>query len=180
MIEGNSEGRTPSAANVPNAPKHVSTPSALNPQSPDSTRRLASTSSQMPITTGPRPPSALKPSNHPFQPIASVVHSSDATVESAARSLQQFSTPRPTSQPEVTQETTASQQAGADEEAVVYSQTRMLQDPTGRLCKCSKNAYYLYSAYSDCSICRRLRYAILSSTNQDDGRNCMWAITIHN
>jgi hypothetical protein len=54
----------------------------------------------------------------------------DTSVESAARSLQQFSQRADDSgAPLMSRGSTHS----GDEEAVVYSQTRMLQDPTGRL-----------------------------------------------
>ncbi|KAH7135659.1 fungal-specific transcription factor domain-containing protein [Dendryphion nanum] len=55
-----------------------------------------------------------------------------STAEAAARSLQQFSTgvaEEPTRL--LSRGTTV--QSGQDEEAVIYTQTRMLQDPTGRL-----------------------------------------------
>lgn len=63
----------------------------------------------------------------------SAVEPNDA-IEAAARSLQQFAAgteersnvaPIPQTNPS----------SGPEEEAEVYSQTRMLQDPTGRLCK---------------------------------------------
>lgn len=56
------------------------------------------------------------------------------TMEAAARSLQQFAAgPLIEEQPMLTSRGTS--QSGQDEEAVVYTQTRMLQDPTGRLRK---------------------------------------------
>jgi hypothetical protein len=55
--------------------------------------------------------------------------------EKAARSLQHFSTPRAEDQARAVVMSNSASQGGQEEEAVVYSQTRMLQDPTGRLCK---------------------------------------------
>jgi hypothetical protein len=55
--------------------------------------------------------------------------------EKAARSLQHFSTPRAEDQARGITMSNSASQGGQEEEAVVYSQTRMLQDPTGRLCK---------------------------------------------
>ena len=53
--------------------------------------------------------------------------------EKAARSLQHFSTPRAEDQVRSMLMSQTTSQGGPEEEAVVYSQTRMLQDPTGRL-----------------------------------------------
>jgi hypothetical protein len=58
---------------------------------------------------------------------------SDDSIENAARSLQQFSVPRADDQAAKLPVSSNPNQAGIDEEAVVYSQTRMLIDPTGRL-----------------------------------------------
>jgi len=56
------------------------------------------------------------------------------TMEAAARSLQQFAAGPPIEE-QPTLISRGSSQSGQDEEAVVYTQTRMLQDPTGRLRK---------------------------------------------
>jgi hypothetical protein len=63
-----------------------------------------------------------------------VMPTSDDSIENAARSLQQFSVPRVEGQGAKPLTSSNSNQAGIEEEAVVYSQTRMLIDPTGRLC----------------------------------------------
>jgi len=57
----------------------------------------------------------------------------DELVQNAARSLQQFSAPRSDDPAAKFTENAPPNQSGIDEEAIVYSQTRMLQDPTGRL-----------------------------------------------
>lgn len=67
-------------------------------------------------------PTAVKPSQL-----------TDESVRDAALSLQQFSAPRADDSATKTTDDAPSGQSGMDEEAIVYSQTRMLQDPTGRL-----------------------------------------------
>jgi hypothetical protein len=62
------------------------------------------------------------------------MQTSDESAEDAARSLQQFSVPRANGQGEKSLPSANANQPSGDEEAVVYSQTRMLIDPTGRLC----------------------------------------------
>ncbi|KAF2194939.1 hypothetical protein K469DRAFT_698498 [Zopfia rhizophila CBS 207.26] len=57
--------------------------------------------------------------------------SAQPTAEAAARSLQQFAGQLIVEQPTLMSRATT--QSGQDEEAVVYTQSRMLQDPTGRL-----------------------------------------------
>ena len=55
------------------------------------------------------------------------------TVEAAAKSLQQFATGQAVDEPPRLMSRGTTVQSGQDEEAVVYTQSRMLQDPTGRL-----------------------------------------------
>ncbi|ORY02290.1 fungal-specific transcription factor domain-domain-containing protein [Clohesyomyces aquaticus] len=55
------------------------------------------------------------------------------TVEAAARSLQQFATGQSLEEQPSLMSRGSTVQSGQDEEAVVYTQSRMLQDPTGRL-----------------------------------------------
>lgn len=57
----------------------------------------------------------------------------DESVRDAALSLQQFSVPRADDSATKSTDDAPAGQSGMDEEATVYSQTRMLQDPTGRL-----------------------------------------------
>jgi hypothetical protein len=85
------------------------------------------------VTLGAHPQVLRETSNQGYQPLVNTISAPDSAVENAARYLQQFSASRPPSQPAAAPEATQAQPAGADEEAVVYSQTRMLQDPTGRL-----------------------------------------------
>lgn len=54
-------------------------------------------------------------------------------MEAAARSLQQFASGEATDKPPTIVSRGTTVQSNQDEEAVVYTQTRMLQDPTGRL-----------------------------------------------
>lgn len=56
------------------------------------------------------------------------------SAEAAASSLQQLATGQPADEPLPIMSRGSTVQSGQDEEAVVYSQSRMLQDPTGRLC----------------------------------------------
>lgn len=72
-------------------------------------------------------------SNPEYPPVANTLNAPDSAIENAAKYVQHFSASRAPSQPASAPDATQVQQAGADEEAVVYSQTRMLQDPTGRL-----------------------------------------------
>lgn len=58
---------------------------------------------------------------------------SDESVRDAALSLQQFSAPRAVDPAANLSDDAPASQPVVDEEAIVYSQTRMLQDPTGRL-----------------------------------------------
>lgn len=77
------------------------------------------------------------PANHPTpqpDPVsAKPSQLTDESVRDAALSLQQFSAPRPDHPASKTTDDGPAAQSGMDEEAIVYSQTRMLQDPTGRL-----------------------------------------------
>ncbi|TLD36989.1 fungal-specific transcription factor domain-containing protein [Venturia nashicola] len=57
----------------------------------------------------------------------------DESVRDAAISLQQFSALRPDDPVSKATDDAPAGQSAMDEEAIVYSQTRMLQDPTGRL-----------------------------------------------
>jgi hypothetical protein len=57
----------------------------------------------------------------------------DKSVRDAALSLQQFSAPRPDNAAAKVADDAPVHPFVMDEEAIVYSQTRMLQDPTGRL-----------------------------------------------
>jgi hypothetical protein len=57
----------------------------------------------------------------------------DKSVRDAALSLQQFSAPRADDPAAKLADNAPANQSVTDEEAIVYSQTRMLQDPTGRL-----------------------------------------------
>jgi hypothetical protein len=93
----------------------------------------------------------------------------DNSVENAARSLQQFSTPRTAFEEKTKSLLSANtSQSGHDEEAVVYSQTRMLQDGSGRLRKATYvpltgNCLTIYS------ISRGLGYPGLPADHTDDG-----------
>jgi hypothetical protein len=96
----------------------------------------------------------------------------DNSVENAARSLQQFSTPRT-----ATEERTKSlfsattSQSGHEEEAVVYSQTRMLQDGSGRLRKAA-DVPLTGSCLTLCSISRGLGQPVFPANHTDNGGDC--------
>lgn len=98
-----------------------------------------------PLTPLPGPPSAfrsgLAAQDHRSTPLSAVKPDDNAfkaaderpSVEAAASSLQQLATGQATDEPPQLISRGSTVQSGQDEEAVVYSQTRMLQDPTGRL-----------------------------------------------
>lgn len=65
------------------------------------------------------------------------------SVEAAASQLQQLATAQPIDEPPPLISRGSTVQSGQDEEAVVYSQSRMLQDPTGRLRRSSPRDYYM-------------------------------------
>ncbi|KAF2476918.1 uncharacterized protein BDR25DRAFT_339021 [Lindgomyces ingoldianus] len=73
-------------------------------------------------------PLSVKHEENSFQP-----PDERPTVEAAARSLQQFATGQPAEEQQTLMSRETTVQSGQDEEAVVYTQSRMLQDPTGRL-----------------------------------------------
>lgn len=88
------------------------------------------------------PPTSFGPLN--FQPVsdrapqpgpisAKPSQLTDESVRDAALSLQQFSAPKANDPATKTTDDAPAGQSAVDEEAIVYSQTRMLQDPTGRL-----------------------------------------------
>lgn len=73
------------------------------------------------------------PSNVKLEEINHQPSDERPTVEAAARSLQQFAAGDVTEEPPPLISRGTTVQSGQDEEAVVYTQSRMLQDPTGRL-----------------------------------------------
>ena len=79
-----------------------------------------------------RTPSALgvKHEESSFQPV-----DAEPSVEIPARPLQSIHSRQPTEERPNLMSRGSTIQSGQDEEAVVYSQSRMLQDPTGRLRK---------------------------------------------
>ncbi|KIW06214.1 hypothetical protein, variant [Verruconis gallopava] len=133
MTDGSTETRTPTDSATLSASKHGRNSPIPSVRSSDIARTAAGVPPQASTGNEPRSQAPQNTNNQPHQPSASSISTSDPSIESAARSLQQFSAPRPISQPAPNADAAQVQQAGADEEAVVYSQTRMLQDPTGRL-----------------------------------------------
>ncbi|QDS73652.1 hypothetical protein FKW77_002460 [Venturia effusa] len=79
----------------------------------------------------------VQPVNHSNRQLGIVARKpsqlTDESVRDAALSLQQFSAPRTDDLATKSTDDAPTGQSGVDEEAIVYSQTRMLQDPTGRL-----------------------------------------------
>ncbi|KAF2114421.1 fungal-specific transcription factor domain-containing protein [Lophiotrema nucula] len=108
----------------------ANTPSNVNLQSPHSQTQLGSIQhrSHWSPQDSRANPSSLKHEESFHQ-------DERPTVEAAARSLQQFATGQQQTddQPPGLMSRGTTVQSGQDEEAVVYTQTRMLQDPTGRL-----------------------------------------------
>lgn len=107
----------------PASPKAAGEPPKRSPQPPAAAKPVQSPA-RLALNGNPQLPGAI-PSPYPV----------DESVENAARSLQQFSTPRGSAAERAKSFLSANtSQSGHDEEAVVYSQARMLQDSTGRLC----------------------------------------------
>jgi hypothetical protein len=103
----------------------------------------------------------------------------DDSVENAARSLQQFSTPRTAAEERTKSLLSATtSQSGHEEEAVVYSQTRMLQDGSGRLRKAT-DVPLTSGCLTFCSISRGLSHPGFLANHTDNGGDRSRALSFY-